>query len=59
MCVVPCLEELLISALMDGRVDVDKPKEKVAEDITEVLCKWEKKKKKSPCPMEDEGKIEL
>jgi hypothetical protein len=34
-------------------------KDKVAEGITEVLCKWEKRKKKSPCPMDDEGKIEL
>lgn len=52
-------EELLIAALMEGKVDVDKDKDALAEIITDVLCKWEKRKKKSPCTADDEGKIEL
>jgi len=53
-------EEVLVAALMDGRVDATgKSEEKTTADIIAVLCQWEKRKKKSPCALEDEGKIEL
>ena len=53
-------EELLIAALMEGRLDMEKKnREEMAEDLTDVLCKWEKRKKKSPCAMDDKGHIEL
>ena len=39
-------EELLISALMEGKLDADKPKDDMSKEITDVLCKWEKRKKK-------------
>ena len=52
-------EEMLIDSLMKGQIDADKPKDEMSKEITNVLCKWEKRKKKSPCPMDDEGKIEL
>jgi hypothetical protein len=44
-----------------GTIDTDagNSEEEMAAAITQVLCKWEKRKKKSPCPMDDAGRIEL
>lgn len=55
-------EEAIVAALMNGKLakaGVGKSKEDVAKDLTDIMCKWEKRKKKSPCPLDDEGKIEL
>mmetsp|Transcript_12089 Transcript_12089/g.29227 ORF Transcript_12089/g.29227 Transcript_12089/m.29227 type:complete len:121 (+) Transcript_12089:778-1140(+) len=53
-------EDLLIDALRTGVIDTDgNTQAEVAAAVTGVLCKWEKKKKNSPCAMDEEGRIEL